>query len=88
MPPRVLKATPEQRYAIRKGRLNDTDWLTIRHRDQDEGGHLTTLSADQYQALLGYRQALRDWPPSGDVSEAFPLAPSFITTSQGPASSL
>jgi hypothetical protein len=47
--------------------LADTDWLCIRHRDQVAIGVETALSYSQYQALLNYRQALRDLPDTVDV---------------------
>lgn len=40
--------------------LNDTQWLVQRHRDQIEVGEQTTLTNEEYKALLTYRQALRD----------------------------
>lgn len=61
--------------AKRDDLLNGTQWLVQRHRDQIEVAEPTTLTADQYKALLTYRQALRDvtnqtgfpndvvWPP-------------------------
>jgi hypothetical protein len=41
-------------------KLYETDWMVIRHRDQIDAGIPTTLSDDQYQTLLSYRQQLRD----------------------------
>jgi len=86
--PREIKGSLLQRRDLRQRLLMDTDWLSIRHRDQDEGGLTSSLTRDQYQALLMYRQALRDWPVSGDAAEAFPLPPDFITKAPSPASSL
>jgi len=40
--------------------LLDSQWLVQRHRDQIEVAEPTTLTSDQYKALLTYRQALRD----------------------------
>jgi len=45
---------------IRNGKLYETDWMVLRHRDQVESGSSTTLSNTQYQNLLTYRQQLRD----------------------------
>ncbi|MHA3059901.1 tail fiber assembly protein [Acinetobacter sp. ANC 4636] len=58
--------------------LSDTQWLVQRHRDQIEVSDPTTLTADQYKALLTYRQALRDVPtqsgfPSNIVWPSYPL---------------
>lgn len=43
-------------------RLVSTNWLVERHRDEQEAGKATTLTTEQYAALLAYRQALRDLP--------------------------
>lgn len=40
-----------------------------RHRDEQELGRGTTLTAKQYLELLEYRQALRDWPASDSFPE-------------------
>jgi hypothetical protein len=45
---------------VRTGKLYETDWMVLRHRDQVEAGTATTLTNTQYQNLLIYRQALRD----------------------------
>ena len=46
----------------RDRRLSDCAWIVERHRDQLENGEATTLTDGEYQAWLGYRQALRDLP--------------------------
>ena len=74
-----LTGSPDQRKAMRISLLSATDWLSIRHRDQGDAGQPTSLTADQYAELLAYRQALRDWPVSGDYSEGFPVKPSWLT---------
>lgn len=58
--------------------LSDTQWLVQRHRDQIEVAEPTTLTADQYKALLTYRQALRDVPtqsgfPDNIIFPKYPL---------------
>lgn len=58
--------------------LSDTQWLVQRHRDQIEVAEPTTLTSDQYKALLTYRQALRDVPtqsgfPGNIVWPSYPL---------------
>ncbi|MHA3052541.1 phage tail assembly chaperone [Acinetobacter sp. ANC 4640] len=58
--------------------LLDSQWLVQRHRDQIEVSEPTTLTADQYKALLTYRQALRDVPtqtgfPDNIVWPSYPL---------------
>ena len=54
--------------AIRDRALLLTDPLISRHRDEVEAERPTTLTAEQYKQLQGYRQDLRDWPES----ERFP----------------
>ena len=58
--------------------LAQVDWMTTRHRDQKDKGGPTTLTEEQYLQLLDYKQALRDWPVSGDYNEAFPVKPPFV----------
>nr|WP_233622258.1 phage tail assembly chaperone [Burkholderia multivorans] len=66
--------------AQRDAALKATDWLVSRHQDEKLIGDGTTLTASQFEALVKYRQALRDianadrWP---DV--ALPAAPDFLT---------
>ncbi|MFJ4346879.1 phage tail assembly chaperone [Pseudomonas sp. NPDC089401] len=52
----------------RDAKLAEVVWLRDRHRDQLEIGSDTTLTAEQFNALLVFMQALRDWPQS----DAFP----------------
>lgn len=46
----------------RDRRLEACTWIVERHRDQLEAGGATTLTVDEYQVWLAYRQALRDLP--------------------------
>lgn len=58
-----------QAEAVRAERdllLKNTSWLVERHLEQLVLGE-TTLSPEQYTALLQYRQALRDVPQQGDI---------------------
>lgn len=70
--------TAERKW--RDGVISSTEWLVTRHRDELDMQQATTLTAEQFTALLTYRQALRDWPQS----EAFPdtqqrpIAPAWI----------
>lgn len=68
-----IPPTPEVLAAIerrwRDGRLLATDGVVSRHRDEQEGSEATTLTSEQYSALQVYRQALRNWPQTGE----FPL---------------
>lgn len=65
----------------RTQQLAQTDALVTRHRDELEDGAQTTLSAEQYTELQGYRRALRGWPESGEfpLSEHRPVAPPWLT---------
>lgn len=56
-------------------------WLRERHHDQLEIGTTTTLTREQFNELLVYIQALRDWPqsPHFPVTEQRPAAPSWIS---------
>ncbi|MET3232057.1 UNVERIFIED_ORG: hypothetical protein ABIC54_004260 [Burkholderia sp. 1263] len=69
--------------ARRDGALAATDWLVARHQDEKLIGDGTTLTAEQFTALLRYRQALRDladatgWP-NVELPDA-PGAPDFVT---------
>lgn len=55
-------------------------WLRERHRDEQDLGRATTLTGEQFVELLGYLQALRDWPQSElfPDTEERPLAPPWI----------
>lgn len=69
--------------AWRGARLNATDALVQRHRDEIEDGAATTLSSEQYQQLQAYRRALREWPESPDfpASEKRPAPPAWLPES-------
>ncbi|MDD1141631.1 phage tail assembly chaperone [Pseudomonas sp. TNT2022 ID233] len=64
----------------RDGELAGVLWLRERHRDQLEIEGPTTLTAEQFNALLVYMQELRDWPQSPDFpdSQRRPTAPDWI----------
>jgi hypothetical protein len=80
-----LPPTQEETAAMerqwRDGELQAAIWLRERHRDQQEIGAGTSLTADQFKALLVYMQALRDWPQSAQFPkiEHRPVAPPWIT---------
>lgn len=46
----------------RDSEIESVKWLRERHRDQQEIGVTPSLSAIQFNELLVYIQALRDWP--------------------------
>ena len=62
-PESVSAPTPEQLAAQirsdRDAKLQASTWLVERHREELEAG-TTTLTTEQFRALLDYRQALRD----------------------------
>ena len=60
----TLEEQKNRERAIRDRVLLLTDPLISRHRDEVEAERLTTLTAEQYKQLQGYRQDLRDWPES------------------------
>lgn len=64
----------------RDGELVAVMWLRDRHRDQLEISESTTLTAEQFNELLVYMQALRDWPQSPDFPDSGhrPPAPDWI----------
>lgn len=72
------KAIAERFY--RDQELKSVAWLRDRHRDQLEIEVETSLSAEQFNELLVYMQALRDWPQSTDFPnhEHRPVAPEWI----------
>lgn len=64
----------------RDARLQATEWLVMRHRDELAMTISATLTAQQYSELLNYRQHLRDWPTSAsfpDQSSA-PAPPEWL----------
>lgn len=60
----------------RDAALASSDWMMQRHRDEVDMGVKTTLSSDQFSALLAYRQKLRDLPAQkGFPNVDMPVAP-------------
>ncbi|KWD85039.1 phage tail protein [Burkholderia ubonensis] len=86
MPAAVIPPPPTRgeiaaaKRAERDSALGATDWLVARHQDEKLLGNGTTLAADQFVMLLGYRQSLREcsgmpnWP---DVT--LPSPPPFVS---------
>ena len=54
--------------------LQNTDWYVSRHQEQVSLGLQTTLSQQQYEELLTYRQALRDLGASYNLEVTLPIA--------------
>ncbi|NWB72611.1 hypothetical protein HX805_09045 [Pseudomonas sp. G5001] len=66
--------------AWRDAVLTSAAWLRERHRDQLEIGAPTTLTAEQFEGLLTFMQALRDWPQSPEFPDSThrPIAPTWL----------
>lgn len=64
----------------RSDSLEGSQWLAARHRDEQDLGRGTSLSAQQYLQLLEYRQALREWPDAQGFPAvaARPQAPQWL----------
>ncbi|WP_175649950.1 phage tail assembly chaperone [Pseudomonas sp. Marseille-P9899] len=79
-PPPSAEQLADAERLWRDNRLSSVQWLRERHRDELELGRDTTLSVAQFEELLTYIQALRDWPQA-DAFPAFdqrPAAPGWI----------
>lgn len=67
-------------------RISSTTWLVERHREEQEMNIATTLSENEYNELLNYRQALRDitklegapWD-GGGPNTPWPTVPNFLS---------
>lgn len=77
--PRNIQGSENQRKAIRLSLLAGSDWYSTRQRDQEAEGIAPTLTSEQWAECLSYRQALRNWPVSGDYNEPFPTKPGWMT---------
>ncbi|MCE4053466.1 phage tail assembly chaperone [Pseudomonas sp. Au-Pse12] len=64
----------------RDSELTSLKWLRERHRDQLEIQASTSIDREQFNELLVYMQALRDWPQSASFPDANfrPEAPSWL----------
>lgn len=78
--PEVVPDPAAQERQWRDAELASVMWLRERHRDQLEIGAATTLTGDQFNEMLLYMQALRDWPQSPDFPDIQhrPAAPEWI----------
>lgn len=80
----VVELTPEQSSVIerawRNNEVSASEWLMVRHRDEQDMQMAPTLTVEQFAELLGYRQALRDWPQTEAFPDATqrPVAPPWI----------
>ncbi|PWB34617.1 phage tail protein [Pseudomonas sp. SDI] len=62
--------------------LQHTDRSVARHRDEIDLGAISSLTIVQFGELLGYRQALREWPLSAAFPDASkrPVAPVWLAS--------
>jgi hypothetical protein len=79
LPPTAEELSVRERY-WRDTEIERVKWLRERHRDQLDIGEQTTLTPEQFNELLVYMQALRDWPQSPDFpdSQRRPSIPDWI----------
>lgn len=77
VPPKSTEQLALESRAKRDQLLDGTQWLVQRHQDQVNAGIQTTFTAEQYAALLMYRQALRDLPNQAGFPETvtWPIKP-------------
>lgn len=84
--PELISLSPSQiadnERAWRDSQLSSVKWLRERHRDQQDIGCPSTLTAGQFQELLVYMQALRDWPQSSYFPEQTlrPMPPDWLSS--------
>lgn len=62
----------------RRAQLISSQWLMDRHRDQCDAAASRTLTTSQFQELLRYRQALRDWTATEDFPSTRPKEPTWL----------
>jgi len=77
--PEQIEATPvvtadQVKYVARR-RLEATDWMVTRHRDQVDAGQPTSLTQAEYEALLAERQAIR--AASNTIEQMDPIPEDF-----------
>lgn len=61
-PPPTIEELFDTLRSVRDARVNAVLWMRERHADELDLGKETTLTPEQYTALLTYIQALRDIP--------------------------
>ena len=61
-PPPTVEELFNMLRSFRDARINSVLWMRERHADELELGKETSLTQEQYTALLTYIQALRDLP--------------------------
>ncbi|WP_216108096.1 phage tail assembly chaperone [Burkholderia plantarii] len=81
--PPTQKQIAAAKRVNRDSALGKTDWLVARHQEEELLDKGTTLTADQFAALLNYRQALRecsDMPNWPDIT--LPTPPPFLSNQE------
>lgn len=80
-PPLSVEELAVTERAWRDSQLNATQWLVARYNEERSLELVTSNTAEQFSALLEYRQCLRDWPASGGFPDAEqrPEAPLWTT---------
>ncbi|WP_456025036.1 phage tail assembly chaperone [Pseudomonas capeferrum] len=88
-PPSTKEELAARERAWRDGVLLTTDPLVVRHRDELEAKRVTSLSADQYHELQGFRLALRDWTEASSFPDPIrrPAEPDWLENGQVKAAS-
>lgn len=76
----MIAANTAMDKAKRDIKLDQSQWMVNRHRDQVEASIETSLAPSEYVELLTFRQALRDLPTQDVDSRnwVWPPEPSFI----------
>lgn len=64
----------------RDAEISRIQWIRDRHRDQQDAGLKSTLTAERFKELLDYMQRLRDWPVAlvFPDSAGRPIPPAWI----------
>jgi hypothetical protein len=82
--PILIDPPPEDLAALERGwrdiEILRVQWIRDRHRDERELNRPTTITSEQFAALLDYMQNLRDWPeqPAFPAEASRPVPPGWI----------
>lgn len=82
--PILIDPPPEDLAALERGwrdvEILRVQWIRDRHRDERELNRPTTITPEQFAALLDYMQDLRDWPEQSGfpAEEDRPVPPGWI----------
>lgn len=80
VPPATVAELAGAARQWRDAQLLASQWLVDRDRDEEAAGRSLSLSIEDFQELLDYRQELRDWPlGSGFPAQiSRPLPPDWL----------